>query len=59
MTNPAIVKSADLKRMGDFVRKNPGMRVEIEKNGVLIRVAPDIPANHSEKPVARYEDFEL
>jgi hypothetical protein len=59
MTSPALLKTADLKRMGDFIKRNPGLRVEVEKDGILIRVAPDIPAIHSTKPVEKYEDFDL
>lgn len=58
MTTPALVKSADLKRMAAIAAKT-GMRVEIEVDGKIIRVAPDIPDNHRPKPVARYEDFDL
>ena len=58
MTRPALVKAADLKRMA-AVAKKTGMRVEIEVDGKIIRVAPDIPTIHSQKPVARYEDFDL
>jgi hypothetical protein len=58
MTTPALVKSADLKRMA-AIAKQTGMRVEVEKNGTIIRVAPDIPAIHKEQPVARYEDFDF
>lgn len=58
MTSPALVKTADLKRMAN-IAKQTGMRVEIEVNGKIIRVAPDIPAIHSDKPVAKYEDFDL
>lgn len=59
MTTPAIIKSADLKRMGDYVKKNPGIRVEVEKDGVLIRVAPDIPAIHSAPDVVKKERIRL
>ena len=41
MTTPALVKSADLKRMAE-IAKATGMRVEIERDGVIVRVAPDI-----------------
>lgn len=58
MTTPALVKSADLKRMAT-VAKRDGVRVEIEIDGKIIRVAPDIPDTHRPKPVARYEDFDL
>jgi len=59
MTTPAVLKAADLNRMGAFVRKNPGMRVEVEKDGILIRVAPDIPANHRVVPVDDIEEYRL
>ena len=58
MTTPALVKSADLKRMA-AIAKRDGVRVEIEVNGKIIRVAPDIPTIHSGKPVEKYEDFDL
>jgi len=59
MTTPALVKSADLKRMGAFVKANPGLRVEVEKNGILIRVAPDIPETHRSSKVELSDDFAL
>lgn len=46
MTAPALVKSADLKRMAE-IAKQQGVRVEIEIDGKIIRVAPDIPTIHS------------
>jgi hypothetical protein len=46
MTAPALVKSADLKRMADIALEK-GVRVEIEVDGKIIRVAPDIPTIHS------------
>lgn len=58
MTAKAIVHAADLKRMA-VVAKREGVRVEIEIDGKIIRVAPDIPAIHSPAPVAKYEDFDL
>lgn len=58
MTTPALVKSADLKRMAAAVKRD-GVRIEIEVNGKIVRVTPDIPDNHRLKPVARYEDFDL
>lgn len=51
MTAPAVVRSADLKRMGDFVRKNPGLRVEVEKDGIILRVSPDIQDIHRPQAV--------
>lgn len=58
MTTPALVKSADLKRMAD-VAKMKGVTVWIEINGRRVGVSPDIPAIHSAKPVEKYEDFDL
>lgn len=40
MTAPALVKSADLKRMAD-VAKMKGVRVEMEIDGKIIRVMPE------------------
>jgi len=58
MTAKAIVHAADLKRMA-VVAKREGVRVEIEIDGKIIRVSPDIPAINSAAPVAKYEDFDL
>lgn len=58
MTTPALVKSADLKRMA-AIAKRDGVRVEIEVAGKIIRVAPDIPVIPREQSVAKYEDFDL
>lgn len=52
MTSPALVKSADLKRMADIALEK-GVRVEIEVDGKIIRVAPDIPDNHKPSSVDR------
>ncbi|MBZ5761524.1 hypothetical protein LAV84_18590 [Rhizobium sp. VS19-DR104.2] len=46
MTASALVKQSDLKRMATIAREQ-GVRVEIEFNGRVIRVMPDIPDNHS------------
>lgn len=46
MTAPALVKQADLKRMAE-IAKQQGVRIEIEIDGKIIRVAPDIPTIHS------------
>lgn len=45
MTAAALVKAADLKRMAD-IALSKGVRVEIEVDGRIIRVAPDIPVTH-------------
>lgn len=50
MTTPALVKSADLKRMAD-VAKSKGVTVWIEINGRRVGVSPDIQGTASEKPV--------
>lgn len=58
MTATAIVTKSDLKRMADFVRENPGLCVEIERDGTKVRVFPDIQAMGKAKPVDQPEDFE-
>lgn len=50
MTTPALVKSADLKRMAD-VAKSKGVTVWIEINGRRVGVSPDSQSVTSEKPV--------
>lgn len=46
MTAPASIKQSDLKRMAE-VAKSKGVRVEMEVDGRIFRVSPDIPDNHS------------
>jgi len=58
MTSAAIVKEADLTRMAKIAKRD-GVRVEIEINGRIIRVAPDIPVIHSAKPVAPPVDYDF
>ncbi|WP_457663651.1 hypothetical protein [Sinorhizobium medicae] len=58
MTTPALVKSADLKRMAD-VAKSKGVTVWIEINGRRVGVSPDIPSTDGKKPVAKDEDFDF
>lgn len=43
MTRKALVNTAELMRMAK-VAKETGMRIEIEIDGIIIRVAPDMPA---------------
>lgn len=50
MTTPALVKSADLKRMAD-VAKSKGVTVWIEINGRRVGVSPDSQSATAEKPV--------
>lgn len=57
MTASALVKQSDLKRMAN-IAKSEGVRVEIEVNGKIIRVTPDIPDINRAKPVdMQPEDF--
>lgn len=58
MTTPALVKSADLKRMA-AIAKRDGVRVEIEIDGKIIRVAPDIPTIHSPNQPVKKERIRL
>lgn len=58
MTATAIVRRSDLKRMAD-VAKQTGMRVEIEVNGVIVRIAPDIPNINKQERVELPDDFAL
>jgi len=50
MTASALVKQSDLKRMAQ-IAKSEGVRVEIEVNGKIIRVTPDIPVIHKSDDV--------
>jgi len=50
MTASALVKQSDLKRMAQ-IAKSEGVRVEIEVNGKIIRVCPDIPDIHKQDDV--------
>lgn len=45
MTRAALVKESDLHRMAKIAKRD-GVRVEVEVNGMTIRVSPDIPDNH-------------
>lgn len=58
MTTPALVKSADLKRMA-AIAKRDGVRVEIEVDGKIIRVAPDIPTVHNPSQPVKKERIRL
>lgn len=49
MTAPALVKQSELKRMA-AIAKSEGVPVELEVEGRIYRVLPDIPNNH--KPEA-------
>ncbi|MBX5021175.1 hypothetical protein [Rhizobium lentis] len=57
MTRAAIVKEADLHRMAKIAKRD-GVRVEIEIDGKIIRVSPDIPDNQNQQRVDKKpEDF--
>ncbi len=58
MTRPASIKSADLKRLAAIVKES-GLRAEMEKNGVIVRLAPDIPTIHKPTPVEKKERASL
>jgi len=58
MTRAALVKESDLHRMAKIAKRD-GVRVEVEVNGKIVRVSPDIPDIHRPASVARYEDFDL
>ncbi|MFJ6322321.1 MULTISPECIES: hypothetical protein [unclassified Rhizobium] len=50
MTASAIIKESDLHRMAKIAKRD-GVRVEIEVNGKIIRVSPDIPVIHKSDDV--------
>ncbi|KQY39989.1 hypothetical protein [Rhizobium sp. Root483D2] len=50
MTASALVKESDLHRMAKIAKRD-GVRVEIEINGTIIRIAPDIPDINSPKKI--------
>lgn len=56
MTAPALIKQAELRRMATIAKKE-GVRVEVEVNGKIFRISPDIPDNHRQQPVALPDDF--
>ncbi|MGN6776949.1 hypothetical protein [Rhizobium sp.] len=58
MTASALIKESDLHRMAK-VAKRDGVRVEIEVDGKIIRVSPDIPVVHKSSKVELPDDFAL
>jgi hypothetical protein len=53
MTAPAAIRQADLKRVVD-IAKASGCVIELEKDGMKIRVFPDNPDIHREpEPTTR------
>jgi hypothetical protein len=58
MTRSALVKESDLHRMAKIAKRD-GVRIEIEVNGTIVRVSPDIPANHNLPQIAKHWDIDL
>lgn len=58
MTSPALVRTADLKRMAD-VAKSKGVTVWMEIDGRRVGVSPDIPDIHRPTKVELPDDFAL
>ena len=58
MTTPAIVRSADLKRMAD-IAKSKGVTVWIEIDGRRVGVSPDIQDIHRTQAVDEPEVVRL
>lgn len=56
MTAPALVRSADLKRMAT-IAKREGVTVWVEVDGRKFGVSPDIPDNHRPAKVELPDDF--
>lgn len=50
MTRAALVKESDLHRMAKIAKRD-GVRVEVEIDGKIIRVSPDIPDSHKKNSV--------
>jgi hypothetical protein len=58
MTRAALLKESDLHRMAKIAKRD-GVRVEVEVNGKIIRISPDIPDDQQEKEIAKTWDFDL
>lgn len=50
MTAPALVKQSELKRMA-AIAKSEGVPVELEVEGRIYRVLPDIPNSHNPEAI--------
>lgn len=50
MTAPALVKQSELKRMA-AIAKSEGVPIELEVEGRIYRVLPDIPNIHNPEAV--------
>lgn len=49
MTAPAVIKQSELRRVVSMA-KEAGVTIELEKNGVKIRVIPETPNIHIQGP---------
>lgn len=58
MTRKAFVKQADMKRMAAIV-KEYGVRLEVEADGVILRISPDVSSNlyEAKQPQAPKRSF--
>lgn len=56
MTHKAFIKQADLRRMA-AITKEFGIRVEIEVDGVILRLAPDSPSSVLEEEFTTLEEW--
>ncbi|MBD9455179.1 hypothetical protein IB244_27250 [Rhizobium sp. RHZ02] len=57
MTRAALLKESDLHRMAKIAKRD-GVRVEVEVNGKIIRISPDIPEiNKPARVDLQPEDF--
>jgi hypothetical protein len=57
VTRAALLKESDLHRMAKIAKRD-GVRVEVEVNGKIIRISPDIPEiNKPERVDLQPEDF--
>lgn len=58
MTAPVAIRQSDLRR-ATAMAKESGCVIEIERNGVKIRVMPDNPELYSYKPIVAGPDVSL
>lgn len=58
MTAPAAIRQSDLRRAASIV-KETGVVIEVERDGVKIRLMPNIPDTHSRPAIEHYEDIKL
>jgi len=58
MTSPALLRSADLKRMASIVQKQK-VCIEIEIEGKTLRISPEMPPPLKVKPLAKPMELEF